>query len=74
MRQFIEDVGILYGEMGLPRMAGENLWLVVGVRAATSIRRAIGQRGKGQQGVHQLHDTVAHSDGHGRAYGPSRKT
>jgi DNA-binding transcriptional regulator GbsR (MarR family) len=30
MRQFIEDVGILYGEMGLPRMAGRIFgWLLV---------------------------------------------
>lgn len=30
MRQFIEDVGILYGEMGFPRMAGRIFgWLLV---------------------------------------------
>jgi len=30
MRQFIEDVGILYGEMGFPRMAGRVFgWLLV---------------------------------------------
>jgi len=30
MKQFIEDVGILYGEMGFPRMAGRILgWLLL---------------------------------------------
>jgi len=30
MKQFIEDVGILYGEMGLPRMAGRIFgWLLL---------------------------------------------
>ncbi len=30
MRQFIEDVGVLYGEMGFPRMAGRIFgWLLV---------------------------------------------
>jgi DNA-binding transcriptional regulator GbsR (MarR family) len=30
MRQFIEDVGILYGEMGFPRMAGRIFgWLLL---------------------------------------------
>ena len=30
MRQFIEDVGILYGDMGFPRMAGRIFgWLLV---------------------------------------------
>ena len=30
MKQFIEDVGILYGEMGFPRMAGRIFgWLLV---------------------------------------------